>query len=152
IGIAVLFLGISIVLAVMSSSADAEAAGHASKWSRFFHAYVIGWAFIATVPIGMLWIILLHFLVRGRWLTVVRRISEAMTGSFLLVWIAGLGFVLPVLFGYQDLYYWANDAAKDAALNPTLAHKLGWLSPGAWAIRYVVYGAIFVGMSGYFAR
>jgi hypothetical protein len=152
IAIAVLFLGVSLVLAVVSSNGDAAEAGHASKWARFFHAYVIGWAFIATVPIGMLWIILLHFLVRGRWLTVVRRICEAMTGSFLIVWIAGLGFVLPVLFGYQDLYYWANDAAKDAALNPTLAHKLGWLSPGAWAIRYVVYGAIFIGMSGYFAK
>ncbi len=152
IAVAVLFLGMSLVLAAVSSGADAAEAGHASKWSRFLHAYVIGWAFVATVPIGMLWLIILHFLVRGRWVTVVRRICEAMTGSFVLVWIAGLGFVLPVLFGYTDLYYWANPAAKDAALNPTIVHKAAWLSPAFWALRYVAYGVVFIGLASYFSR
>ena len=152
LAIALIFIAISIVLALTSSDADALQAGHASKWSRFLHAYVIGWAFIATVPIGMLWIIILHFLVRGRWVTAVRRICEAMAGSFAIVWLAGLVFVIPVVAGYKDLYYWANDAAKDAALNPTLQHKLGWLSPGFWALRYVVYGVIFVGLAGYYAK
>jgi hypothetical protein len=165
----VVALVIAIVLVVARGQADQ--AGHASRWARFLHAYVTGWAFIASIPIGMLWLILLHFLVRGRWATVVRRIAEAMTGSFALVWVAGLGFVLPVLFGNTDLYYWsyvghARDAAlqtgasPDAgslwsalqALNPTLLHKLGWLSPGAFALRYVIYGVIFIGISGYFAK
>ena len=74
LGLAVLFLGISLVLVIASSGDAALEAGHHSKWSRFFHAYVVGWSFIAGVPIGMMWLILLHFLVRGRWVTVVRRI------------------------------------------------------------------------------
>jgi hypothetical protein len=152
IGVAVLFLGLSVLFVLIGSDTKTLEAGHVSTWSRFLHAYVVGWAFVASVPIGMLWLVLLHFLVRGRWATAVRRICEAMTGSFTLVWIAGLVFVLPVLFGYEDLYYWANPAAHDAVLNPTLAHKLGWLSPVAFSIRYVIYGALYIGISSYFAK
>ncbi len=150
--LAVVFLGLSLVLVLAGSDTAAAEAGHHSKWARFFHSYVVGWAFVAGVPIGMLWLIILHHLVRGRWVTVVRRICEAMTGSFLLVWIAGLAFVIPVATGYADLYYWNNEAAKDAALNGVLQHKLGWLSGGAFALRYVLYGVIYIGLSAYFAK
>src|SRR5579863_10397853 len=76
IGLAVVFLGLSVIL-VLGRSSTAEEAGHVSKWSRFLFAYLTGWCFAVTVPIGMMWIILLHFLVRGRWVTAVRRICEA---------------------------------------------------------------------------
>jgi hypothetical protein len=33
-----------------------------------------------------------------------------------------------------------------------MVHKLGWLSPGFFAVRYVIYGVIFSMMAGYFAR
>lgn len=125
---------------------------HGDHWKRFLYAYVAGWAFIASISIGMLWLILLHFLTRSRWSTVVRRIAEAITGAFPYIWLAGLGFVLPVVFGYGDLYYWANKAASNATLNPTIVHKAAWLSPGFWFVRYVIYGVIFSGMSWYFAK
>src|SRR5688572_13000774 len=76
LGVAVVFLGLSVILTVASSADAAKAAGHASKWSRFLHAYVIGWSYIFTICLGMLWIIMLHHLVRGRWVTAVRRICE----------------------------------------------------------------------------
>jgi hypothetical protein len=141
-GVAAVFLIVSVVLGAMQGD----------HWKRFLHAYVVGWSFIASIAIGMLWLILLHFLVRGRWVTVVRRLAEAMTGAFPLIWIAGLAFVVPVVLGYKDLYYWASPDAHNATLNPTLQHKLGWLSPSFWAIRYVVYGAIFIGLASYFAK
>lgn len=143
------FMALSIIFVVAKGQADG---GHASKWARFFHAYVIGWSYIASISIGMLWLVLLHHLCRGRWATVVRRIAEAMTGAFPLIWISGLGFVVPVVLGYRDLYYWAHPDAHNAVLNPGLAHKLGWLSPCAFAIRYVVYGIVYVAISSYFAR
>jgi hypothetical protein len=140
--IAVVFGVISLILGAM----------HGDHWKRFLHAYVIGWSYIVTLANGMLWIILLHFLVRGRWVTVVRRICEAMAGAFPLIFIAGLGFVLPVLFGYKDLYYWAHPDAKNAVLNPTLHHKLGWLSPTAFFVRYCIYGVVLSGIAWYFAK
>lgn len=140
--IAVVFLGISLILGAM----------HGDHWKRFLHAYVVGWAYIVSIAIGMMWLVLLHHLVRGRWATVVRRIAEAMAGAFPLIFVAGLGFVLPVLFGYKDLYYWAHPDAHNVDLNPHLQHKLGWLSPTAWSVRYVIYGIVFSGMASYFAK
>ena len=79
IGIAAVFFILSIILGSM----------HGDNWKRFFHAYVIGWCFVVSIPIGMLWIVLLHHLVRGRWVTAVRRLCESMTLAFPIVtgWI-----------------------------------------------------------------
>ena len=125
---------------------------HGDNFKRFLYAYVVGWSFIASISIGMLWLVLLHHLTRSRWSTVVRRIAETITGAFPVIWIAGLGFVLPVLFGYKDLYYWAHPDAHNDVLNHSLAHKLGWLSPGMFTLRYFIYGAIYIGVSTYFAK
>jgi hypothetical protein len=151
LGIAVVFFAVSLLLVAFGGAPPAET-GHVSRWARFLYAYVVGWSFIASISIGMLWLILLHFLVRGRWATVVRRIAEAMTGAFPVIWIAGLAFMLPVLLGNTDLYYWSHPDAADKVLNPTLQHKLGWLSPGPFFLRYLVYGAIYTGISSYFAK
>ncbi len=142
LGIAVVFGIISVVLGAM----------HGDNWKRFFHSYVIGWSFVVSIALGMLWLVLIHHLVRQRWSTVVRRIAEAMTLAFPVIFIAGLGFVIPVVAGYKDLYYWAHPDAKNAVLNAHLQHKLGWLSPMAWALRYVAYGVVLTGMSAYFAK
>ncbi len=141
-GIAVVFGVISLILGGMQGD----------HWKRFMHAYVIGWSFIVSVAIGMLWLVLLHHLVRGRWATVVLRICHAMTGAFPIIFLAGLAFVIPLVAGYGDLYYWAHPDAKNAVLNPHLQHKLGWLSPGFFAVRYVIYAVIFTGISAYFAK
>jgi hypothetical protein len=142
LAIAVVFMIISIVLGSMRGD----------NFKRFFYAYVTGWSWIVGVSLGMLWIVMLHHLVRGRWVTAVRRICEAMSQAFPLIFIAGLGFVIPVLAGYKDLYYWGHPDAHNATLNPHLHHKLGWLSPGFFAARYVIYALIFSGLASYFAR
>jgi hypothetical protein len=142
IAIAVVFMIISIVLGSMRGD----------NFKRFFYAYVTGWSWIFGISLGMLWIVMLHHLVRGRWVTAVRRIAEAMSQAFPWIFVAGLGFVLPVAFGYKDLYYWAHPDAHNAALNPHLHHKLTWLSPGFFTIRYIVYAVVFTGMANYFAR
>jgi hypothetical protein len=142
LAIAVVFMIISLVLGSM----------YGDGMKRFLYAYVVGWCFIVSLAIGMMWLVLLHHLTRSRWSTVVRRIAEAIATAFPLIFIAGLGFALPVIAGNKTLYYWTADDAKNALLNPTLQHKLGWLSPGFWFVRYCVYGAIFSGLAYYFAK
>jgi hypothetical protein len=142
LGIAVVFMIVSLVLGSM----------HGDGMKRFLYAYVVGWCFIVSIAIGMMWLVLLHHLTRSRWSTVVRRIAEIVTNAFPVIFIAGLGFALPVIAGNKTLYYWSADDAHNAVLNPTLQHKFGWLSPGFWFVRYVVYGAIFSGMAFYFAK
>jgi hypothetical protein len=141
-GIFAAFLAISIALGAMQGDG----------WKRFFHAYVIGWAYIFSILVGVLWLVMLHHLVRGRWATAVRRICEMMTGAFPVVFFAGLGFIVPLLAGYDKLYYWAHHDAHDPVLNHHLHDKLGWMSPGLFAIRYVIYGVTFTLLARYFAK
>jgi hypothetical protein len=155
-GIAVVFFAISILLVVFSDPEIARKAGHVdhqtgepAKWARFLFDYVIGWSFIFSICLGAFWLVLLHHLVRGRWATAVRRIAEAMGTALPWVFAAGLVFVIPLAAGYDNLYFWAHPAA---AHDPKLAHKLGWLSPGFFAVRYVFYAVVFSGMAAYFAR
>jgi hypothetical protein len=148
IGIAAVFFLISIILTLTGSASG----GHVSKWSRFLHAYVIGWSYIFSISLGMLWIVILHHLVRGRWLTAVRRISEAMACAFPIIFLAGLGFIIPLLLGYQDLYYWAHPDAHNHELNHHLLHKLGWLSPNFFAVRFIIYAVIFSALAHYFMK
>ena len=58
VALAVVSLGISLVL-TLAGSADPNS-GHASKWARFFHAYVFGWSYIFSLCLGMLFLVLLH--------------------------------------------------------------------------------------------
>ena len=148
LGTQMMLAGTALV-AVMGILSLILGAVHGDNFKRFLYAYVTGWMFAVSLSIGMMWLVLLHHLTRSRWSVVVRRIAEAITGAFPVLWVAGLAFILPVLFGYKDLYYWAHPGARE---NPDLIHKLGWLSPGMFTLRYVVYGAIFIGMSSYFSK
>jgi hypothetical protein len=156
LGIAVVFLGVSLVLG----------ATHGDHWKRFLYSYVVAWSYIFSICVGVFWLVLLHHLVRGRWATVVRRIAESMSMAFPIVFIAGLGFIIPLLAGYEDLYYWAHPdaalclepigavgAACHEFLHPTLVHKLSsWLSPSFFAVRYGLYGVLYTAMAAYFTR
>jgi hypothetical protein len=144
--IAVVFLGLSLILGATYGGDEDH------HWKRFLYAYIIGWSFIFSICLGCLWVILLHFLCRGRWLTAVRRIAEAIAGAFPVVFVAGLAFIIPLLAGYKNLYYWAHPDAHNIDLNPTIVHKAGWLEPGFFTVRYVLYGVIFSGIAGYFAK
>jgi hypothetical protein len=141
-GIFAVFMAISVALGAMQGDG----------WKRFLHAYVIGWSYIFSILVGVLWLVLLHHLVRGRWATAVRRICEIMTGAFPLVFVAGLGFIIPLVAGYQNLYYWAHPDAHDPVLNHHLHDKLGWLSPWFFAVRYVIYGVAFTAIASYFSK
>ncbi|HEY4177437.1 MAG TPA: hypothetical protein VGM90_11410 [Kofleriaceae bacterium] len=148
LGLAIIFLGLSIIL----TAAGSPSGGHVSKWARFFHAYVIGWSWIFSISVGMLWITILHHLVRGRWVTAIRRITEAMAAAFPIIFLAGLVFIIPLLAGYEDLYYWAHHDAHNPELNHALMHKLNWLSPTFFSVRYAVYGVLFSGLASYFLK
>ncbi len=124
--------------------------GNGDNWRRFFHSYVIGWTFATSLAIGAMFFVIIHHLVRARWSTSVRRIAEAMTGAFPILFIAGLGFIIPLAAGYKDLYYWTAPDAHNHELNHHLAAKLGWLDPTLFAIRYAIYGVMYIGLSRYF--
>jgi hypothetical protein len=122
-------------------------------WKRFFFAYVTAWSFILSIAVGALFFVMLHHLVRARWSAVLRRLAEIVTATFPIIFVAGLGMVIPLLAGYGDLYYWAHPDAHNHELNHHMLSKLSWwLNPSYFAFRYVLYFAIYIGLSRYFAN
>ena len=70
---------------------------HGDHWKRFLYAYVIGWSLHrVSISIGMMWLVLLHHLVRGRWVTACAASPRRCPHAFPIIFIAGLGFVMPV--------------------------------------------------------
>lgn len=142
-GLAVAFGLISVLLGM--SQGD--------HWKRFFFAYVTAWSFVLSLAIGALFFVMLHHLVRARWSTVLRRLAEIMASTFPVLAVAGLGILIPLLAGYGDLYYWAHHDAHNHTINHHLISKLGWwLNPSYFAIRYVIYFAIYIALARTFTK
>ncbi len=123
------------------------------KWQRFFYAYLVGWSFVFSIAVGSLFFILSHHLARAKWGIVLRRLAEFITGAFPLLFLLGLGFIIPVVAGYKSLYYWSEPGLHDAS-HPLYHHmhnKAGWFDPYFFAARYVAYFAIYIGISRWFA-
>lgn len=142
-GVVLLILGI-----ILGASVD-----QGPKWQRFFYAYLTAWSFVTSIAIGCLFFIVIHHLARAKWGIVLRRIAEFITGAFPLLFIVGLGFIIPVLAGYQSLYYWSEPGLHDAVhpLHHHMHNKLGWFDPFFFAGRYVLYFAVFIGVARWFA-
>jgi len=141
--------GAGIALLVVSVILGMTSHDH---YRRFMYAYLTGWLFVTSIAIGCLWFVLIHHLTRARWSTVMRRLAECVTGAFPLLGLFGLVFIIPLLAGYGDLYFWANKAAREGENLHHLGNKLGWLEPSFFALRFVFYIAFYAGLSGYFAK
>lgn len=123
-------------------------------WRRFLYAYVVGWSFVFSIALGSLFFIISHHLTRAKWGIVLRRLAEFMAGTLPFLFVLGLVFVLPVLFGNKHLYFWTHDGLHDPKhpLWHHMHHKFGWLDPAFFAGRYVLYMAVYIGLARYFAK
>lgn len=149
-----LFKAGAIAGVILLAISIALGAGKGDNWRRFFHAYLIGWSFVASIAVGSLFFILSHHIARAKWGIVLRRLAEFMTGAFPFLGLLGLVIIVPVLAGNHELYFWTlPDLHKEShPLWHHMHHKMGWLDPTFFAGRYVLYFAIYTGMARYFAR
>ena len=139
--IGIVFLVVSIVLGMMKDD----------SFRRFYYAYLTGWLFAISIPIGCIWFILIHHLTRSRWSAIPRRLAECVTGALPLLGLVGLlGIVVPVILGEGDLYFWASKWAKVEPNAHHLHHKATWFEPVFFAARYVIYIGIYTAMARYF--
>jgi hypothetical protein len=100
------------------------------------HATLAAWlaAAVATsaIPIGALCVLMISYLVRGRW---TNHLHVLLTTASLSIPVAGLLFI-PVLVGMPWLYSWTGD-------RPDAAFKAAYLAPWLFAGRTVLYFVIW---------
>ena len=107
------------------------------QMSRFFHSYLVAFAWVLSVGLGAVWWVTLQHLVSARWSVAVRRVGELMAANMPLLGILALPVVVPVLLGDSTLFPWVDVAAMRA--DDVLSHKMPYLNATFFAARCVVY-------------
>src|SRR5688572_3955229 len=100
-GAAVLAAGLGL-LVVSALIGGAQGDG----WSRFFHAYLVAWVGVVSIGVGSLYFVIIHHLVGAKWSTVLRRLAEIVTDTLPILFVAGLVIIVPLVLGYDKLFYW----------------------------------------------
>jgi hypothetical protein len=77
---------------------------------QFFRSYLMAYMFWLGVVLGCLAILMLHYLVGGRWGMVIRRVLEAGTRLLPLM----LLLFMPLMFGIHELYGWARPGGVES--------------------------------------
>lgn len=109
--------------------------------AQFFRSYLVAFVFCLGVPLGCFGIAMLHHVSSGAWGLMIRRILEAAART--LPWTAL--FFVPLLFGVGKLYPWADPAR--VAADPLLKHQAPYLNVPFFAIRALIYFAIWMGLA-----
>ena len=112
--------------------------------NRFWHAYLVSFAYFLSLALGALFFVLLQHLTRAGWSVVLRRLAEALAGTLPLLAL----LCVPLLIGMRHLYHWADaDAAAQDAL---LQWKRPYLNVPFFVARLAVYFAVWVGLARFF--
>jgi hypothetical protein len=82
--------------------------GYLVNPAQFFRSYLMAYIFWLGVVLGCLAILMVHYLVDGRWGLVIRRVLEAGTRLLPLM----LVLFIPIIFGVPALYTWARPAGE----------------------------------------
>jgi hypothetical protein len=102
-------------------------------------SYLFSYIFWFSIPLGCMAILMMHHLTGGWWGYPIRRLLEAGTRTTLVM----TGLFIPVLFGINKLYPWAQWSA-DKPTDPNLHFKVLYLTRNFFILRTVVYFAILL--------
>lgn len=117
---------------------------------RFFHSYLFAFTYFLSFALGALFFVVLHHLVGATWSVVVRRVAEIVTGAFPALFVLMLGLALPLLAGNDSLYLWMNHEV--VGHDHVLHAKEGYLNAPFFAVRMLIYFAVWMAISRYFMK
>jgi hypothetical protein len=117
---------------------------------RFFHAYLLAFTYFLSLALGGLFFVVLHHLVGATWSVTTRRLAEIVTASFPILFVVMLGLVVPLWLGNESLYLWMNERVVEH--DHVLHAKAGYLNAPFFAVRMILYFAVWIAISRYFMR
>lgn len=108
---------------------------------RTWLSYLFAFAFAFTISVGGLIFLMIGYAANARWMSVVRRATEAVT----LPLPALAVLFVPILFGLGWLYPWHTPPAHLAHHElEILAHRGSFMNTAAIAIRAAIYFGVFL--------
>jgi hypothetical protein len=128
--------GIALVMAIV---------GYVKSPADFYHSYIFSYMLILGLTLGSLGLLMLQHLTGGIWGMVIRRPLEAASRNIFLMLI----LFIPILMGMKYLYSgndsetgWLN-APKEGE-HALTSWQQGYLTPGGFVTRAVIYFAIWI--------
>ena len=118
-----------VVIAVLELLIDSTA---------FFRAYLVGFAFVASLSLGCLFMLMINYVTGGHWGRPLRRVFEVGAQS---IWVTALLFI-PLLIGLAQLYPWAQQST--VSTDPLLQHQSALMNPAFFVLRSVIYFAVWI--------
>jgi hypothetical protein len=113
---------------------------------RFLFAYLMNYAFFLSLALGALFFVLLQHVTRASWSVVVRRLGESLAAALPVLAILSI----PILIGVPRIYEWAGTESGPA--DALIQHKAGYLNVPFFVARWVLYLAVWIGLSRYFRK
>ncbi len=114
--------------------------GYAGHRRAVAYAYLTAFAAVASLALGALFFLMIHYAAGARWHTVVRRLNEGVVGALPLV----LVLFVPVALSLRELYAWTDLASFHDKAHAVLVHKQRYLSAPGFVARSAVYFAIWL--------
>jgi len=128
-------------------------AGFVTNRPEFFKAWLAPYVFWFLMAAGSLAILMLQYVTGGQWGVMIRRPLGAAARTIPLFLLFGL----PLAFGMEHVYVWANPdyAAHEPMLQPPAEHATGlqavpavaekgvWLKPNFWIGRAIFFFALW---------
>ncbi|MGB7345867.1 MAG: hypothetical protein WBD20_16745 [Pirellulaceae bacterium] len=129
--------------------------GYSSIGPKFgMSAYLTAFMYCFTITMGSLFFVLIQHLCRAGWSVVVRRVAELMMVMVIPLAFLFLPIVATLFAGEGTLYRWDSASFWEKAhiAENVVNNKTGYLSQGFFAIRAVVYFAIWGFLAYYFFK
>ncbi len=106
-----------------------------------YMSYLVAYTAVLGTVLGALILVMMSYLVGARWYVVLRRLTEAIAGTFPVLAL----LFIPILFALPHIYSWAMPAQSiPRALQSEIAKKAPYLNVPFFAIRALVYFAIWI--------
>ncbi len=113
-------------------------AGFVINQERVWHSYLVSYFFFSSLALGGLFFTAIQHAVHAGWSVNIRRIPESMTAFLPAVLVGGV----VLLASGTHLYSWLD---KELVANdPILLGKSGYLNLGFWAVRIVLFSALWL--------
>lgn len=111
--------------------------GYFTNAPEFYRAWLPAFLFWFMIAAGSIGVMCLQYVTGGEWGVLIRRPLGAAARTIPIFIL----FAIPLLFGLEHVYAWANKAV--VAHDHLLQQKQMYLNPTAWMIRGLVYFALW---------
>ncbi len=118
--------------------------------AHFYHTYLATYSFFLSLALGALFFVLLQHVTHAGWSVSVRRLAEILAGTLPALAVLFLPIAAAVIGRSPVLYEWADPQAVQA--DELLLHKQPYLNAPFFALRTVIYFAVWVFLARYYLK